>query len=432
MKRRIQSLLERLKRDSGNPRGLFRWLWDSLSNNLGWKLLSLLVAILLWNYVVSTNTSITRPKTLFNLTGYVNGQSTLNAYGLALLDNPGDALNGISVTIEAPQTDYSRVSADNVQVTLDLSSIRTAGTQQVPLRATTNYGRVTDIVPESLTLTFESMDSRSIPVNAQLIGDGTEDYWYNISRLNPTLLTVSGAASAVRSIVTAYVYPDVTGLESSTITALPYVLLDASGTEVAQTMLNRSTSSISVSLDVYPTKELPVSTEISNVVTGQPAAGYAVQSVSIQPESITVAADRDLLDSLSELVVEPVSVEGVSQSFSARASVSALSDFKYVSNEQVYVNVTVAEESSSGWVDAVDISFTGVGDGLNVSYSPLRIYITGHKSAVAQAQEEGVAVSVDLSGLGEGSYQITPTFDAQRYPNMILQSEALSVTLTAQ
>ena len=432
MKRRIQSLLGKLKRDPENPRGALRWMWDTLSHNLGWKLLSLLVAILLWNYVVSTNTSITRPKTLFNLTGYINGQSTLNAYGLALLDNPADSLSGISVTIEVPQTDYSRVSSDNVQVTLDLSSIRTAGTQQVPLRATSSYGRVTDIVPESLTLTFESMDSRSIPVNAQLTGDGTENYWCNVSRLNPTLLTVSGAASVVRSIVSAYVYPDVTGLESSTITALPYVLLDASGAEVAQTMLNRSTSSISVSLDVYPTRELPVSTEISNVVTGQPAAGYAVQSVSIQPESITVAAERDVLDSLSELVIEPVSVEGVSQSFSVRASVSALSDFKYVSNEQVYVNVTVAEESASGWVDAVDVSFTGVGDGLNVSYSPLRIYITGPRSAVAQAQEEGVAVSVDLSGLSAGSYQITPTFDAQRYPNMILQSEALSVTLTAQ
>ena len=289
-----------------------------------------------------------------------------------------------------------------------------------------------DIVPESLTLTFETMDSRSIPVNAQLTGESADDYWYNITRTNPSLLTISGAASVVRSIVSAYVYPDVTGLQSSTVTALPYVLLDASGEEVSQTMLNRSTSSISVSVDAYPTRELPVSTEISNVVTGQPAQGYVVQSVSIQPESITVAAERDLLESLSELVIEPVSAEGASQSFSARASVSALSDFKYISNEQVYVNVTIGEESSSGWVENVDVSFTGLGEGLNVSYTPLRIYITGPKSAVAQAQAEGVAVNVDLSGLGAGSYQITPTFDAQRYPNMILQSEALSVTLTDQ
>ena len=58
------------------------------SNNLGLKLLSLLLAILLWNYVISSDTSITRPKTIYNVTGYLNGQSTLNGYGLALLDDP--------------------------------------------------------------------------------------------------------------------------------------------------------------------------------------------------------------------------------------------------------------------------------------------------------------------------------------------------------
>ena len=51
--------------------------WKLLSKNFGLKVLSLLLAILLWNYVISTNTSITRTKTLNGLTGYVTGQSTL-------------------------------------------------------------------------------------------------------------------------------------------------------------------------------------------------------------------------------------------------------------------------------------------------------------------------------------------------------------------
>ena len=65
-----------------------RNIWGMLARNVWLKLLSLLLAILLWNYVITTNTSITRSKTLSGLTGYVTGQTTLNANRLALLDDP--------------------------------------------------------------------------------------------------------------------------------------------------------------------------------------------------------------------------------------------------------------------------------------------------------------------------------------------------------
>ena len=135
-------------------------LWAALSHQFWMKLLSLLLAILLWNYVVSTNTSITRTKTLFGLNAYLTGQSTLNTYGLALLDDPEEQLGDITVQLEVAQAQYSQTSADNVQVTLDLSNIRTAGTQQVPLRATSTYGRVTDILPDSVTLSGRMLVTR--------------------------------------------------------------------------------------------------------------------------------------------------------------------------------------------------------------------------------------------------------------------------------
>ena len=406
-----------------------RWFWGLLCHNLGIKLISLVLAVLLWNYVVTTDTSITRPKTLTGLTGYVSGQSALYNSGLAMLDNPAESLSSVTVTIEAPQASYSRVTNGTVQVMLDLSNVRTAGTQEVPLRAATTYGRVVDIIPESVSVTFEALDSRSIPVNYQFTGEKSDDYWYSVSRVNPSVLTVSGAASVVRSIANAYVYADVTGLESSTIAALPYTMLDEAGEEIAQGMLNRSTSSISLNLDVTPARSLPVSTDIASVVTGTPAEGYVVHSVTIQPESVTVAAERDLLDGLDALQIEPVSVEGASQSFSARARVSKLTDFKYVSNEQVYVNVTITEETGSGWIEDVGLLFTGVGDGLSVTYEPVRAHVSGPRSAVEVLMRDGVSAEVDLTGLGAGSHACELIFDAERYPDMTFETEPLRVTL---
>ncbi|MBR1819992.1 MAG: hypothetical protein IJ769_00040 [Clostridia bacterium] len=431
MKNRLKNLRERIFASEGYkklPRPL-RWIIGSLSNNLGYKLLSLLLAILLWNYVITTNTSITRVKTLYGLTGSVNGQSTLNSNQLALTEDPTGALSGLTVTVEAPQADYSKVSSGNVQVMLDLSSVRNTGTQEVPLRATSTYGRVRSISPQSLTLTFENLDSRNVTVNPVIEGEA-EGYWYNVGRSNPSLLTVSGAASVVQSIASARVNVDVTGMNSSAVKVLPYTLLDADGNEISQTMLNRSTSSISVSLDIYPYRDIPFTTDVASLVTGQPAAGYVVDSVSIQPESIQVAADQELLDSLTELMIDPVSVNGASQSFSARATVSQLSDFKNVSSEQVYVNVNIVEEMITGYVENVKVLFSGTADNLVASYEPLGVFATGPRSAVEALQQSGMTVSVDLTGYEPGYYLLDSEIDTDRYPDLSFESEAVSVTLT--
>ena len=77
MKDKILTLLKRF----------FRAIWGSLSHNLGLKLLSLLLAILLWSYVVSSNPSITRTKDINGLTAYLTNESTLNANRLALSED---------------------------------------------------------------------------------------------------------------------------------------------------------------------------------------------------------------------------------------------------------------------------------------------------------------------------------------------------------
>lgn len=432
MKNKLKQLRERMFKSKLYTRAPkpVRWLIGSLSNNLGLKLLSLLLAILLWNYVITSNTSITRSKTVYNLTGYISGQSVLNDHQLALIEDPSSALTGISVTVEAPQADYSKVSTGNIQVVLDLSNVRSAGVQEVPLRATTTYGRVRSILPDSLMLDFETLDSRSVAVNSTVV-NGRSDHWYNVTRNNPSILTVSGAASVVQSIASAIVSVDVSGMSDSTITVQPYALLNSAGEEIPQTMLNCSSSSISVSLDIYPSREIPISADMASIVTGTPAPGYVLQSVTVQPESIQVAAEEDLLNGLTELMLEPVSIEGVSQSFSVRTSVSQLSDFKNVSSEQVYVNVNIAEEMVDAYIEDVNVLFTGKAENMVVSYDPLAVYVSGPRSLVEALQESGMTVSVDLTGLEEGYYLIDPRIDRERYPDLTIQSEAASVTLTS-
>lgn len=425
-------LRQGLKRAGACIRYAAHCFWNVLSRRFWMKLLSLLLAVLLWNYVVTTNRLITRTKTLNGVTGYVTSQANLSTYGLALLDDPSEQIDDITVRLEVSQSEYGAVSSDNVQVTLDLSKVRTAGTQEVPLKATTAYGKVLSIYPETVALTFETLDSRSIPVNVSISGEKGGGYWYNVVRTNPSLITVSGAASTVRSISQARVYTDVSGADSGYMRAEPYVLLDANGAEISQSMLTRSSSSITVVTDVYPTKELPISTEISDAVTGKPADGYAVTGISVQPASIIVAAEQELLNDISELVIEPVSIEGAKQSVTARAGVSTLAGFKYVSAEQVYVNITIEEKGVSEWIENAQLRFVGKPEGLQMEWqqNPLRVYVTGPRSEIEALKENGLSVTVDLTGLSAGEHSCELRFPTESYPDITFEAETPSILVT--
>ena len=411
---------------------VFKMLWTILSHNLGLKVLSLIMAVLLWNYVVSSNTSITRTKTLSGLTGYISGQTSLSTYGLAMLENPTEKLSNISVQIEVPQAEYAYPSSDNVQVTLDLTSVRAAGTREVPLKASTSYGRVVRIIPDTVTLTFEPLDSRQIPINAQIGGTQQENYWYNVVRCNPSMLTVSGASSVVQSIARANVVVDVSNADSSYIAPVKYVLLDENGEEINQPMLNRSASSISVSVDVYPTREIPIATDPAKVLTGQLAPGYVVESVSVQPQTITIAAEEELLESIEELQIEPISIDGASQSFSTRAAVSTLSGFKSISANEVYVTITIEEESVGAWIEDVNVTTINKDEGLTLERSneTIRVYVTGPLSAVEALKEAGFVGTVDLSGLGAGTYSLPIAFPTDAYSSITFTPEKAELQFT--
>lgn len=407
-------------------------IWVVMSRNVVLKVLSFIFAIMLWSYVVSTNTSITRERTFTGLTGYVSGQATLEIYKLALLTDPSSQLADIAVEVSVPQASYAEITPSHVQVILDVSSVRSAGVQEVPIRATTSMGKVLDVYPSSLFLTFEALDSRSIPVNVDMTGEDTDNYWYNCTRINPQQVTVTGPTSLVQSVSQAIVTSDMADRTSTFTTAHAFRLLDSAGEEVSTAMLNLPVSSISVTTEVYPTKALPISTVTDDVLIGQTAEGYVIEDIIMQPETVTVAGDQSLLDGVESLIIEPFEIDSPSQSFTRRATISGLTDFKYISTEQVYVTVQIAEETVSAWLEDVHLNAIGKHEGLTLSWQKdsIAMHVTGPRSKIEALLEDGVMATVDLSGYGVGSYSVPITIDYANYPNIVFELEADEVQIT--
>ena len=399
-------------------------LWRIVSHNLMWKILSVVIAVLMWSYIVSADSSITRTKVLSSVDVSLSGQSVLQSRLLAVVMDEDEALASVRVKVKVPQANYARVTADSVSVELDLSRVRQTGRQEVELVGTTAYGEVVQITPSTLEVDIEPMDTRVVPVNVELQNQDEDKYYYVVSQSNPSQLTISGASSVVQRIAQAQALVNVEGMTSGRNVSVKYALLDEEGNEVTQ-LVSKPTSSVMVGLSIDPIARLSVDASIETATTGTLPDGYRITRVEVQPETITVAGDPSLLGELDVLTFEQVNVTGRTQSFSTVATVNALDAMKYVSTRQVTVTVYIEEESQVARFENVKLSVTGLKEGCRAELSDetVRVKATGAYSEMGQLTESHLLADVDLTGLTPGEYDLPVQVTADNYPSVTFEVE---------
>ena len=403
-------------------------LWRIISHNLMWKVLSVVIAILMWSYIVSADSSITRTKVLGSVDVSLSGQSVLQSRLLAVVMDEDEALASVRVKVKVPQANYARVTADSVSVELDLSKVRQTGRQEVELVGTTAYGEVVQITPSTLEVDIEPMDTRVVPVNVELQNQDEDKYYYVVSQSNPSQLTISGASSVVQRIAQAQALVNVEGMTTGRNVSGKYALLDEEGNEVTQ-LVSKPTSSVMVGLSIDPIARLSVDASIETATTGTLPDGYRITRVEVQPETITVAGDPSLLGELDVLTFEQVNVTGRTQSFSTVATVNALDAMKYVSTRQVTVTVYIEEESQVARFENVKLSVNGLKEGCRAELSDetVRVKATGAYSEMGQLTESHLLADVDLTGLTPGEYDLPVQVTADNYPSVTFEVEPQTV-----
>ena len=364
--------------------GIARAVWGILTRRLWLKLLSLLLALVLWTYIISSTPSLTRTKLIENVSVTPSGANTLSAYTLAASTDIFAAYqNSIDVSVVVPQSQYSLLAARNIRVTPDYTGIRSPGTYDVPLVATTTYGTVSKINPSTISVTIENLDSRVLSIEPEFVGEDSDKYWYGESsaNLNPQQITVSGPASLVGQVKSVKAVVDTSGL------------LDADENALPTTLLTRSSNTCYVVLEVYPKKALNVTVDTDQLKLKE---GYQIDSVSFQPSQITVAGSAELIDALDYLPLDIPDLGEISSSFNATLSFSELDEFRYVSAKSVYMNVSVSEKTVSHQYVSVPVSLdvSGLADGLYVSSAPDQadITLTGLYSQIAAIEPSALTL----------------------------------------
>ncbi len=322
-----------------------------IKSNWKLKLVSLAVALIIWGGLISEDATLTREKTFSDVQVTVTGTDALQRNGLIITRGLAN-LAPVRIKAEVPQRVYDSATASNYSVRVDASRVNAPGEQKLPIltSASNIYGAVTWMSEEDVTVFVEEyVTRRRVPVSLETFGSLRDGYFAAPPSVDPGNVVISGPRSMVErvsQIVAAYNQQMVDGEAGIVYSAVPFRLVARDGTEIANDLI--SVTSENVLLDtllveqrVYPTRSVPVN--LTGVVRGEAAAGYAVASVTADPAYLVVAGEQADIDGILMLdLLSDIDISDRRDTVIRALRVEKPVGVVHLSDNAVYVSVEIA------------------------------------------------------------------------------------------
>ena len=390
-----------------------------LFHNTGLKIISFVFAVILWGMVMS-QTNPPRLKMVYDVPVELTGLETLNNRGLSLATEAEELPDTVDVKLEVPMDDLSRVSAENVSAVLDLSRVMTTGEHELSVDLRTAYGTVTSSTVSSVSVEIESLTTSIVPVQVSTTGALSENLRMGKVVATPAQFQITGPETDVNRVVAAVVEVDLSTLTGDLNRSMVYTLVDENYEPVQSVNITSTIgNSVSVSLPVYPIKEVPIAFESST--TGLLKEGFYVEGIEVAPQTVRVAAPQAVLDEIDSIPVSTIDLEGVSESITTTLPLKKSADIVWTDVNEVDVVVRVKEEEATKTFSGIQVKYRNLAAGYKVEMynATVDIEVTMAKSKLEKLSNEDIWIYVDLAGMGQ-----TP--DTTAPLQVYLKTDALS------
>ncbi|MDD3174343.1 MAG: CdaR family protein [Herbinix sp.] len=378
---------------------------EKLTRNIGLKILSIILAAILWLVITNVDDPIT-PRNFNNVPVEI-----LNANEVTNLGQVYDILEGetIDFTAAARRTIADNLTVSDFKVTADFSKLSdvNAVTINISCPGYEDDVTITNGLYQVMKVSLEELAEKHFKVNVVQKGEPAEGYYVYEKTAN-TILRVSGPKSKIESIAQIVVDVDVTEVAGSFHTSEAPKALDADGNEIDASNLDFSETSVSIYIGMYRTKTI----DLNITTNGNPADGYIMTNIEYEPKTIEVAADDEILNSLGNLTVTE-DIEGASKDIEKEVNLQdQLKDDVILvgDNQTAVVNIKIEKtETKDITILPGDIDVRNKPDSLNLAYltnGPLIIKVVGPAKELKEITQSTLNPYINLSNYSVGTYSV--------------------------
>ncbi len=334
-------------------------------------------------------------------------------------------VEGVTVTLKAPRSVHTRLANDPglISANINLSGLEAGDHNLIPeVLVDLRPVQVVEVSPASVDLSLEKVASKTLPISLIQTGTLPVGYQTRNAKLSQSEAKLVGPESLVQTVVEIAATINISELTTNINRTIDLKPLDDAGVVVNGVVL--SPNRVDVSIDVEQLVGYR-NVFVKIVTSGSVAQGYHLTGIVVNPPTLTVyASDPDLISVMPAFIeTEPVNLNGAQQSFESRVGLQLPEGIVVIGEQSVLVSVGVEAIYNSTQILGVPVSAINLAEGLQVTLSPLTVdvYISGPMNLLENIGTTSVFVTLDLTGLTEGTYQLSPKVELDR-PELRLDS----------
>lgn len=401
----------------------------SLMNRFTLKILSLAIAVLIWLIVRNVQDPVI-VQTFYDIPVTLVNESYLsNNMKIPLLIDGDDT---VKVRIKAEESVIKELKKEDIVAQADMTQIYMDATpKMVPVEVTCK-GIADDnitVTPRNIQVDIENQTSveKTIAVNT---GDTTPDKDYEVGSLqaNPEKVTISGPESIINKIDKVVAKIDVTGMKESNVELDSELkIYDKNQDELSEKQLSYlnlagvQDNKIKIQAQFWKVQK---NVKIGSEYSGSPQYGYEVDSVSVVPETLSLAGTDEALQKLAvegntlTIPASYIDVSGKDSDFDVKVDISELlpENMKLARdiNSTVIATVKILPYNSRDYeVSPTQIKVENKPENMNYKFEPDKIVarIKAKEEDLDNLKTDDIQMKIDLKDAkaGENTLPVTVT-----------------------
>lgn len=397
--------------------GKMKKIQELITKDLGWKLLSVGIATILWFMVINIEHPIdTR---VYTQTIQFENEDLLAEKGLTVPNLSELQNTKVIIKVKAQRTALDRFTQykHNIRATVDLKKATKARSGDtvglmvnVSLPDTAESGfEIISKSPSTIQVTLEELVSKEKYVVVENVGNTADGFVLADVNVNPQKVLVTGAESIVNQVDTVKVFVNAQDLKQDAVFRAKPIAYDANNNEVQDVTINED--EVKVGLGIYRSKKIPVKVE----TTGLPKTGFTIGKITCSPSTIEVIGREDALNAIQNVSLSEMNIKDANQDITEIYQVdSFLPDgisLKPQTTGTVQVWIEIKPDIKKQFEIPIDrINMTG-SKRENLEYTfgeeAILVELRGSSEKIESLAENSITGTVDISNITEeGTYTL--------------------------
>lgn len=406
---------------------------QKIMHNLSLKMLSLLVALVVWLIIINIEDP-TISKNIIGIPVQVINENAISEAGKCYVLDDTDS---VDIRVRGPKSVIDKVKESDFMAVADLSKYSI--TNSVPVEVKFDSSRDFSIEPEiiygesnNINILLDDFVTQSYDVDTVIKGNVNDGYYISKDeiQLNDKKIKISGPETLINEVNRVSVTIDVSDIKEETTVMASVKAYDAYGAIIESDRMIYNRDTINATVKPLIKKDIPIKV----ITKGKAKKNYKENNIKSSVESISIAGNRDSVNAMGVITLE-VDISDTNKKITKKFDLT-----KYISSTVKLISSRSETEVTIDFEKLVtknirfkssDINFINIKQGLLNKFDKdktLSVKIRGLEKDIKNITYTELVPYIDLGKLNVGKHNVKVKFENTNNID-IVEDAILEVTI---